>query len=133
MGNIFSIIFFMVLAYNRIKKMSYQDRYLYQTRQSQKEEEQEEPQREQQGKSSGNLHENEIYSTATIWLSGGNRPTLYLPIDLAKKYKIDKPCRITFYDDNNNNGILIKFLHKKNKNKNNNNNKPHNEKATQAY
>lgn len=67
-----------------------------------------------------NLLENEIYSTATIWFSGGNRPTLYLPMDLAEKHGMNKPCRIAFYDDTNNRGILIKFLHDKNNNKNNN-------------
>ena len=105
--------------------MNYQDRYLYQTSQSQgegKQEEQQRQQREQQGKSSGNLPETEIYSTATIWLSGGNRPTLYLPMDLAKKHGMNKPCRIVFYDGTNNGGILIKFLHGKNKDKNNNKN-----------
>ena len=81
----------MVLACNHFKKMSYPDRYLYQTSQSQGEGKQEEQQRqrqqrEQQGKSSGNLPETEIYSTATIWLSEGNRPTLYLHMDLAKKH-----------------------------------------------
>ena len=111
----------MVLAYNHFKKMSYQDRYhLYQTRQSQKQEEQrhqshQQQQPHQQAKSSGNLLEDEIYSTATIWLSGGNRPTLYLPMDLAKKHGMNKPCRIAFYDDTNNGGILIKFLHGKTK------------------
>ena len=96
--------------------MTYQDRYLYQTSQSQgdgKQEEQQRQQREQQSKSSGNLPETEIYSTATIWLSGGNRPTLYLPMDLAKKHGMNKPCRIAFYDDTNNRGILIKFLYDK--------------------
>jgi hypothetical protein len=96
--------------------MTYQDRYLYQTSQSQgdgKQEEQQRQQREQQGKSSSNLPETEIYSTATIWLSGGNRPTLYLPMDLAKKHGMNKPCRIAFYDDTNNRGILIKFLYDK--------------------
>lgn len=33
-----------------------------------------------------------IFSTASLWLTGGTRPTLYLPIKLAKKYRIDKPC-----------------------------------------
>jgi hypothetical protein len=100
--------------------MTYQDRYrLYQTSQSQGEGKQEEQQRqqrqqrEQQGKSSDNLLEDEIYSTATIWFSGGNRSTLYLPMDLAKKHGMNKPCRIAFYDDTNNRGILIKFLHDK--------------------
>jgi len=54
----------MVLACNHFKKMSYQDRYLYQTSQSQgegKQEEQQRQQREQQGKSSGNLPETEIF------------------------------------------------------------------------
>jgi hypothetical protein len=108
--------------------MSYLDRYhhLYQYRQSQEEQQQEEQQpRQQQHQQAktNSIFEDEIYSTATIWLSGGNRPTLYLPIDLAKKHGMNKPCRIAFYDDTNNKGILIKFLHAKNKNKNNNNNK----------
>jgi hypothetical protein len=103
--------------------MTYLERYVNQTSQSQEQQQEEQlhqshqQQTHQQAKSSGNLLENEIYSTATIWLSGGNRPTLYLPIDLAKKHNMDKPCRIAFYDDNNNKGILIKFLHAKNKNK----------------
>ncbi|HET7284767.1 MAG TPA: hypothetical protein VFI70_08785 [Nitrososphaeraceae archaeon] len=35
---------------------------------------------------------------------------------MAEKYGMKKRCRIAFYDDNNNTGILIKFLHDKNNN-----------------
>lgn len=38
--------------------------------------------------------EEEIYSTATVWISGGNRSTLYLPAGLAKKYRMDKGRRL---------------------------------------
>jgi hypothetical protein len=54
--------------------MSYQIGTSTKPRQSQKQEEQQHQQR-QEAKSSGNLLENEIYSTTTIWLYRGNRPT----------------------------------------------------------
>lgn len=38
--------------------------------------------------------EEKIYSTATVWISGGNRSTLYLPAGLAKKYRMDKGRRL---------------------------------------
>jgi hypothetical protein len=58
--------------------------------------------------------ENAVYSTATIWLSGGNRPTLYIPHELAKRHNLDKPCRVAFYDRKKE-GILIRFLHRQKK------------------
>jgi hypothetical protein len=49
-----------------------------------------------------------IFSSASLWLTGGNRPTLYLPIELAKKYRMDKPCRVAFFTHKD--GILISFV-----------------------
>jgi hypothetical protein len=54
--------------------------------------------------------ENEIYSTANVWLAGPRqKPTVQLPYDLAKKYKMHRPCRISFFDSDN--GITMRFLH----------------------
>lgn len=63
------------------------NRYLPQIRQEQ-----------QQLESDNNPNKEEekekIYSTATVWISGGNRSTLYLPAGLAKKYRMDKGRRL---------------------------------------
>lgn len=49
-----------------------------------------------------------IFSTASLWLTGGRRPTLYLPIELAKKYRMDRPCRVAF--STHKDGILVSFV-----------------------
>jgi hypothetical protein len=64
-------------------------------------------QKHQQGQEE---EENAIYSTANVWLAGPRqKPTVQLPYDLAKKYKMHRPCRIAFFD--NGNGITMRFLH----------------------
>jgi hypothetical protein len=45
---------------------------------------------------------------APIFMSNHVSSTVVLPIDLARKYEIDKPCYVTFQDKEN--GILIKKL-----------------------
>jgi hypothetical protein len=40
------------------------------------------------------------------YLSGGLSCTVVIPIDLARKYHIDKPANVTFEESNQ--GILIK-------------------------
>ena len=114
---IFIIYFYWHSASNHFKKMSVSGSGTLESNPVKVKKNREEQQHQQSSrtKSSGNLLENEIYSTTIIWLSRGNRPTLYLPMDLAKKHGMNKPCRIAFYDDTNNKGILIKFLHDKNK------------------
>jgi hypothetical protein len=49
---------------------------------------------------------------APIFLSNGISSTLVIPIDLARKYEIDKPSHVMIYDTQN--GILIKKLEVKN-------------------
>lgn len=46
----------------------------------------------------------------SIWLSGrdGNRPTLYLPLQMAKQHHLESPCQILCI--NTPDGILIKRL-----------------------
>ena len=58
-----------------------------QQRQANKKEKEKEKEKEQE-------QEQKIYSTATVWISGGNRPTLYFPNGLAKKYRMGKLCRV---------------------------------------
>jgi hypothetical protein len=54
-----------------------------------------------------------IYSTTSIWLSGlKRRPTIFLPTDLAEKYKMNEACTIAVID--NSDGILLKFIHSNN-------------------
>lgn len=45
---------------------------------------------------------------APVFLSNGISSTLVIPIDLARKYEIDKPTHVTIQDTQN--GILIKKL-----------------------
>jgi hypothetical protein len=45
---------------------------------------------------------------APIFLSNGISSTLVIPIELARKYEIDKPTHVTIQDTQN--GILIKKL-----------------------
>jgi hypothetical protein len=51
----------------------------------------------------------EIYTSGHPWISQTNnkqkRPTLYLPVKLAEKYRMDNPCVIAFID--NEDGILL--------------------------
>lgn len=52
-----------------------------------------------------------IITLSSVWLSGKDKkyPTIHItPISLAKKYNLDKPCRITIQGDLKRNGILIK-------------------------
>jgi hypothetical protein len=56
-----------------------------QQRQANKKEKEKEQEQEQEQK---------IYSTATVWISGGNRLTLYIPNGLAKKYRMGKLCKV---------------------------------------
>jgi hypothetical protein len=49
---------------------------------------------------------------APIFLSNGLSTTLIIPIDLARKYNIDRPSHVTIEDTQN--GILIKKLEVKN-------------------
>jgi hypothetical protein len=39
------------------------------------------------------------------------RATFRFPSSLAKKHRMDKPCRVAFVDDINNGDIPIRFLH----------------------
>lgn len=70
--------------------MSYHhNRYLsFQTRQEQEQEEQQSQANEKE------KEQEQIFSTATVWISGGNRPTLYIPYGLAKKYRMDPLLKI---------------------------------------
>jgi hypothetical protein len=45
---------------------------------------------------------------APMFLSNYKSATVILPIELARKYQIEKPCYVTFTD--NGNGVLIKKL-----------------------
>jgi hypothetical protein len=47
-----------------------------------------------------------------LWLGGRGQiyPTLHLPIDVARQYKLDKPCKITIEGRDDLGGILIKHL-----------------------
>jgi hypothetical protein len=50
------------------------------------------------------------HSSTSVWLSGSKqRPTIYLPNDLARKFKMNEPCKISVTDTGD--GILLKFLH----------------------
>ena len=56
-------------------------------------------------------YQQDIEGTAKVWCSGSKRrPTMLLPLQLSKKYGMDKPCTVMFRDSGN--GILIQFLHK---------------------
>ena len=48
----------------------------------------------------------------SIFLSNGKSATMIIPIDLARKYSIDRPSHVTIEDTQN--GILIKKLGVKN-------------------
>jgi hypothetical protein len=80
------------------------------------EEEEEEEEEIKEKTNQSNNHNNEydfdfannIFSSASLWVTGGNRPTLYLPIELAKKYRMDKPCRVAFLTHKD--GILVSFM-----------------------
>ena len=56
--------------------------------------EQEQQQQQSQANKKEKEQEQKIYSTATVWISVGNRPTLYIPNGLAKKYRMGKLCRV---------------------------------------
>jgi hypothetical protein len=49
---------------------------------------------------------------ASIFISNGISATVIIPIDLARKYNIDRPSHVTIEDTQN--GILIKKLEVKN-------------------
>ncbi|TLX88720.1 MAG: hypothetical protein E6L04_00100 [Thaumarchaeota archaeon] len=49
---------------------------------------------------------------APIFLSNGLSSTVIIPIELARKYAIDRPSHVTIQDTQN--GILIKKLEVKN-------------------
>ncbi|HEY7777460.1 MAG TPA: hypothetical protein VIA09_02875 [Nitrososphaeraceae archaeon] len=49
---------------------------------------------------------------APVFLSNGISSTLVIPIDLARKYEIDRPAHVTIHDTQI--GILIKKLEVKN-------------------
>jgi hypothetical protein len=49
---------------------------------------------------------------ASIFISNGISSTVIIPIDLARKYNIDRPSHVTIEDTQN--GILIKKLEVKN-------------------
>lgn len=57
---------------------------------------QEQQQQQSQANKKEQEQEQKICSTATVWISGGNRTTLYIPNGLAKKYRMDKLSRIVF-------------------------------------
>lgn len=61
---------------------------------SRQEQEQQQQQSQANKKEQEQEQEQKIYSTATVWISGGNRPTLYIPNGLAKKYRMGKLCRV---------------------------------------
>lgn len=61
-----------------------------------------------------------LQNLSTLWLSGDTRkgrkgvPTIHvLPVDLAKRYKLDKPCRILLEGRPDLNGILIRYFGEK--------------------
>lgn len=57
--------------------------------------EQEQQQQQSQANKKEQEQEQKIYLTATVCISGGkNRPTLYIPNGLAKKYRMGKLCRV---------------------------------------
>lgn len=56
--------------------------------------EQQQQQQQIQANKKEQEREQKIYSTPTVWISGGNRPTLYIPNGLAKKYRMGKLCRV---------------------------------------
>ncbi len=58
-----------------------------------------------------------IMTFSTIWLAGKRKeyPTTHiLPIELAKRYRLDKPCRIILQGMPKEGGILIKFFSENN-------------------
>ena len=55
---------------------------------------QEQQQQQIQANKKEQEREQKIYSTPTVWISGGNRPTLYIPYGLAKKYRMDPLLKI---------------------------------------
>jgi hypothetical protein len=61
---------------------------------SRQEQEQQQRQANKKEKEQEQEQEQKIYSTATVWISGGNRPTLYIPNGLAKKYRMGKLCKV---------------------------------------
>ena len=89
--------------------MSTQSRYEYQHHHRQHRQHQ-----DQQEKAHYNIDNNNdddvIYTTTSIWLSGPKqRPTLYLSTELAKKFRMNVPCKIVVSD--NGDGILLRWLH----------------------
>jgi hypothetical protein len=61
---------------------------------SRQEQEQQQRQANKKEKEQEQEQEQKIYSTATVWISGGNRPTLYIPNGLVKKYRMGKLCKV---------------------------------------
>ena len=62
-------------------------------------------------KSKGTTTDKEIKNQkkiAPVFLSNGLSSTLIIPIELARKYSLDKPSHVTIEDTQN--GILIKKL-----------------------
>jgi hypothetical protein len=62
-------------------------------------------------KGTSSLSENQK-RIASIFISNGISATVIIPIDLARKYNIDRPSHVTIEDTQN--GILIKKLEVKN-------------------
>jgi hypothetical protein len=68
------------------------------------------------------IDKDQTYSVATVWITKqkdknekvkNERPTVQLPLELSKKYMMDKPCRVMFFEKSG--GILMRFLHYNNK------------------
>ena len=53
-------------------------------------------------------NEKKQFRISPIFLSNGISSTLVIPIDLARKYEIDRPSHVTIEDTQN--GILVKKL-----------------------
>jgi hypothetical protein len=62
----------------------------------------------------------QLQNLSTLWLSGDTKkgkrkvPTVHLmPVELAKRYKLDKPCRILIEGKPDLGGILIRYFGEK--------------------
>ena len=59
----------------------------------------------------------QLQNLSTLWLSGDTKkgkrkvPTIHLmPVELARRYKLDKPCRILIEGKPELGGILIRYF-----------------------
>jgi hypothetical protein len=59
----------------------------------------------------------QLQNLSTLWLSGDTKkgkrkvPTIHLmPVELARRYKLDKPCRILIEGKPDLGGILIRYF-----------------------